>query len=430
MGSTPGSGSQDEWEDAKQQHQEYLDDHQPSRDQHPAPAHRPDDDDAMRLQAALEDELTELTASSWVQQQQASSQHHSRALHSSGVLFAATAGGPQNSLNDPVSSSSSRHAGFFQVQPTDTSIPSGGTRPKTAGPATRPKTLGLSMSQQHLEPNQQDWLLFQQVPGASDSPGVLYRSSSSPVPAAKPHSGVQELLEGPAATGYMSNSSRMPSAAQGPQARGFEPRPTVTAGGAGGALPSRLSLDSATMRGVVTRSSTPPPAGRQHYYAAAPASPEDEEEDASGGLDGVQTLSQGFVSCTPQEARLLRQLAHNLPTHADQSAYASSSSSSSQQQPMPSRRQGAAGPAEPQLLERPASSPPYLLDTPQERQLLSAIGSARAASRPSSPYLPRSPRAAAPAVLHQQLAPEAWEASQQYGEHCMTAGHAVLSCVC
>lgn len=182
-----------------QEDQQQLRDQQYQQQARTSPYHNLQDPQQLSeqtLQAALEDDLTELTASNWVQ---GASPHnsHSRA-HSSGVDSALRSYAFSSNSTDAGSSTSSKHLGFFQVVSKDlTSHPSdaASTRAKTlpACPKTahgspqqqaqlqdatvvsspRPLTAGNSGDQQR------QWLQFQQPEAPDAAAADILRSASA-----------------------------------------------------------------------------------------------------------------------------------------------------------------------------------------------------------------------------------------------------------
>jgi hypothetical protein len=143
------------------------------------------------LQATLEDDLTELTASNWVQ---GASPHnsHSRA-HSSGVDLALRSYAFSSNSTDAGSSTSSKHLGFFQEVskgPTaaSTRVKTLPARPKTAhGSPQQPSLLQDSAVVSSPRPltagnsgdQQRQWLQFQQPEAPDAAAADILRSASA-----------------------------------------------------------------------------------------------------------------------------------------------------------------------------------------------------------------------------------------------------------
>jgi hypothetical protein len=181
-----------------QEDQQHLRDQQYQHQARTSPYHNlqdPQQVSEQTLQATLEDDLTELTASNWVQ---GASPHnsHSRA-HSSGVDLALRSYAFSSNSTDAGSSTSSKHLGFFQEVSKDlTSHPSAAStraktlpaRPKIAhGSPQQPSRLQDSAVVSSPRPltagnsgdQQRQWLQFQQPEAPDAAAADILRSASA-----------------------------------------------------------------------------------------------------------------------------------------------------------------------------------------------------------------------------------------------------------
>jgi hypothetical protein len=342
-------------------------------------------DEPMRLQAALEDDAAELTASNWAQQQSAQHSSHSR-HHSSGILFAPLSQSyiPSSGSTNSASSASSKHTGFFQVRQRESpgdAVFASTARPRTAGPVpslpqhTTPGPASADAAQPRTaagppDKQKQQWSQFQQhAPDAAAGTATFTRSLSSPESASRLLP--TQLQQQPAPLPALGVSSKQPALQH---AHGVSPVGSSRLQAAG-----RLSLDGGSQRlgrsagmcrsssGVLTQSAN------REWQDCAPAGDDSMQMRRSAPTSSLP-LPELFA-CTPQEALLL--LRHN----------------QQQQQQLELQSQQHVQ-AQQELLQRAASTPPFL-SAEQQQQYMPA-------SRSSSPCLPVSPRVQAVVAALQQ----------------------------
>lgn len=325
--------------------------------------------------ALLEDDLTELTASSWVQH---SLQHHSSHSmhHSSGVIFAPLAAhshaGSSAGSREGSSNTDSRHLGFFQDVKHPDAAAATPARPSTAGPALH------AAQQQHptgavsdsssssrakadllQQQQQKTWLQFQHVPqSSSDEVAALTRSRSSPEPAVRAYTLLQQDLS--LALPQDSNSTkRSDKSQQGPPADSTTVRAPAH-------IAAREQLTSSSPQQLQQRQ-------QGTWHDLSPAGPE-------YGISKAAALARrslpGDIWCTSDEAQLLLQ---KNPQQASAGGLG-----------QPLQQHHSWGGYSPDLpVDRPASTPPGFLVNGQQFRI--------ATPQPSLPQLMGSPRA--PAAL-------------------------------